>query len=256
VDRPLAATPGAADEPQATSPPSAAAAPTGVMRDFEPIDGKARVAIVLLALSMAGAALRVPLLFDRAASTAALRESNSTLIGLSTFSSLVFVGAIIAFAVWFKAAYDNLGPFGATNLRYTPGWAIGGWFIPIANLFIPKQIANDIWRASDPNLPVDQGERWKLEPKPALLNVWWMAWILRGILSVTAAGTERVAIRNGDIEGVKTAVRVAAVSEMCLVVAGVALIVIIRNVTARQSERAHLIAASSPERARALGLTQ
>ena len=42
------------------------------------------------------------------------------------------------------------------HLRYGTGWAIGAWFIPIFNLFRPKQIANDIDRASAPDAGHDQ----------------------------------------------------------------------------------------------------
>jgi Domain of unknown function (DUF4328) len=238
------------DQPPADAPGAATAA----MRDFEPADGKGRVALVLLGLCVAGSAVRVPMMFDRASDRANLATTNHLLVGLTTFSNLAVLGAVIAVIVWFKAAYDNLEPLGATGLRYSPGWTIGGWFIPIANLVIPKQLANDLWRASDPKLPVEQGRRWKYESVAPVVHVWWIAWLARSATSVGAGAAERVAIRNVDISGVQGAVRVAAISELLMVVAGIALIVVIRGVTARQSERAALIAASSPERARALGM--
>jgi Domain of unknown function (DUF4328) len=69
---------------------------------------------------------------------------------------LTFVGTIVVYLVWFSRAYKNLTSLGATDLRYGSGWAIGAWFVPILNLWRPKQIANDIWRASDPAAPPDQ----------------------------------------------------------------------------------------------------
>jgi uncharacterized protein DUF4328 len=246
------AAPTDASAPAAASPAPGAA--TSAMRDFEPTDGKARVAIGLLGLCVAVAAVRVPLMFDRASDSTNLKTTNDLLLGLTTFSNLALLGALIAVLVWFKAAYDNLEPLGATGLRYTSGWAIGGWFIPIANFIIPKQLANDMWRASDPKLPVEQEGRWKYESVPAVVHVWWITWLLRAALAVASGAAERVAIDNLDISGVQTAVRLAALSELLLVVAGVALIIVIKNVAARQAERASSIAASSPERARALGM--
>ena len=251
--------PPVAGAPDATppAPEGAVAAPapaTSAMRDFEPTDGKARVAIALLGVSAAVAAVRAPLLFARAADRSSLVTTNRLLIGLTTVSSLVFLGALIALLVWFKAAYDNLEPLGATGLRYSPGWAIGGWFIPIGNFIIPKQLTNDMWRASDPKLPVDMGSRWKHESVASVVHVWWASWLLRAALTVASGAAERVAIENKDISGVQTAVNLAAVSELLLVVAGVTLIIVVKTIAARQVERAATIAASSPERARALGI--
>ena len=57
------------------------------------------------------------------------------------------------------------------------GWSggIAYWFIPIANLFRPKQVVNDIWRASDPDLP--RGV-WASRDVPLLIHCWWGAWLI------------------------------------------------------------------------------
>src|SRR5690606_36318630 len=34
------------------------------------------------------------------------------------------------------------------NTRYTQGWSVGWWFIPIANLFVPRGILAELWQAS------------------------------------------------------------------------------------------------------------
>ena len=36
--------------------------------------------------------------------------------------------------------------------RWTPGWAIGGWFIPLANFVIPFLVVLETWRRSDPDV--------------------------------------------------------------------------------------------------------
>jgi hypothetical protein len=47
------------------------------------------------------------------------------------------IGGVV-FIVWFHRAYGNLGALGVDRPRHGRGWAIGAWFIPIANVFIPK----------------------------------------------------------------------------------------------------------------------
>jgi len=86
---------------------------------------------------------------------------------------IAFVVAVVMFIRWFRHAYANLPALGATNLRFQTWWTIGSWFIPIINLFRPKQIANDIWRASDPNWRLDQEPHWEGAHVPALFQWWW-----------------------------------------------------------------------------------
>ncbi|AWK11063.1 hypothetical protein DDQ41_21535 [Streptomyces spongiicola] len=75
------------------------------------------------------------------------------------------------FIIWFHRVRWNAEVFAPDTQRRTPGWAIGAWFIPIANLWIPRGIAADVLRASrtDPygGAPVGRG----------LLNAWWGAWV-------------------------------------------------------------------------------
>ena len=66
--------------------------------------------------------------------------------------ALLFIATIVLFLMWFSRAYQNVERLGGGPFRYGRGWAIGAWFVPILNVFRPKQIANDIWRGSDQRL--------------------------------------------------------------------------------------------------------
>ncbi|MCP3820980.1 DUF4328 domain-containing protein [Streptomyces sp. A3M-1-3] len=88
------------------------------------------------------------------------------------------------FIIWFhrvRANADVFAPDGHTRGR---GWAIGAWFIPIANLWIPRGIAVGIWRASAP-----EGPHLALSKvSHAVVNAWWTIWvvaILTGRLATT-----------------------------------------------------------------------
>ncbi|MEV4919983.1 DUF4328 domain-containing protein [Streptomyces tirandamycinicus] len=90
-------------------------------------------------------------------------------------TGVLYVAALLAvgtlFIIWFHRARQNAEVFAPDTQRRTPGWAIGAWFIPIANLWIPRGIAADVLRASNPDpydgKPVGRG----------LLNAWWGAWV-------------------------------------------------------------------------------
>jgi hypothetical protein len=85
---------------------------------------------------------------------------------------LVLIGTVITFLRWFSAAHANLRALGFTP-RYSNGQAIWTWFVPILNLWRPKQIANDIWRSGDVDAPAPSTTIATL-PTPGWLLAWWL----------------------------------------------------------------------------------
>ncbi|MEV4250063.1 protein kinase [Streptosporangium canum] len=81
------------------------------------------------------------------------------------------LGLAASCLLWFhqaRVAAEQLAP---GRLRYQPSMAVYGWLIPIGNLLLPKQIADDIWHASSP--PGRDGTT-----APAwLLHAWWALWL-------------------------------------------------------------------------------
>ena len=55
-------------------------------------------------------------------------------------------------------------------MDFTPGWAVGWNFIPIANLWKPYQAIKEIWVTS-------AGEHLTRHPPPWYMLAWWLAWI-------------------------------------------------------------------------------
>jgi Domain of unknown function (DUF4328) len=78
----------------------------------------------------------------------------------------------ITFLKWIYRAYKNIQGFGAEGLRFSPGWAVGYYFIPILSLIRPVQVMSEIWRASDDprNWPRRQGS-W-------LIVSWWTLFLI------------------------------------------------------------------------------
>jgi hypothetical protein len=86
----------------------------------------------------------------------------------------------LVFLAWFRDAYVNVERLGVKGMRWSSRWAVGAWFVPFLNLVRPKAILNDIWRGSDPRLPV--GGSLSRESPPALYGFWWGTWILGAIV--------------------------------------------------------------------------
>jgi hypothetical protein len=54
--------------------------------------------------------------------------------------------------------------------------------VPFLNLVRPKQLADDIWRASDPTLPAQVGAAWKQQRVASLLHWWWALFIASNLV--------------------------------------------------------------------------
>jgi hypothetical protein len=115
---------------------------------------------------------------------------ESVIDAVHTTDSLSLIASgitAILFLVWFFRAYRNLVRSGIQDLRYAPGWAVGSWFIPFFNFVRPKQIANDICKASASVATVGPERRDQLS-LPARVNWWWGLWILGGVCGAIGNG--------------------------------------------------------------------
>lgn len=85
----------------------------------------------------------------------------------------------VVFLVWLFVAASNAHRWGAV-LRQSSGWAVAGWFVPVLNLWRPKQMLDDVWRASMPGVRPSTDLR-RL-PRPLLVTGWWVTYLLAGVL--------------------------------------------------------------------------
>lgn len=144
-----------------------------------------------------------------------------------------FLVSTILWLLWFHRAYRNVESFGSVAMRFGTGWAVGAWFVPILNLFRPKQIANDIWRGTEPEPP--EGRTWT-EPRVApLVHWWWAAWLVANFLGNLSF---RMLNDAGTLDAERTAVAVDIAAGISIVVASVLALRFVRAVTEREAARA------------------
>jgi hypothetical protein len=145
---------------------SAPAAPTGRVSPtptpFRSLRGLATVMTVLLVLAGALAAVVVPLaIHERAvvhdATTfgaifvgSEVRDAVDVVNGVTSFFFLVFLAIAVLWMMWMYRAASNTVLLRRFKPRFGAGFAIGGWFIPIAFWVIPGMHMYDIDRGSGP----------------------------------------------------------------------------------------------------------
>jgi Domain of unknown function (DUF4328) len=101
---------------------------------------------------------------------AAADDLRQRIIGLSQFT--LYIVTVIIFARWVYVLNSNKKPLGAVNLQFSPGWAVGWFFIPILNLWKPYQAMKELWQVSANPL------HWQSQERGGLLPWWWFLWIL------------------------------------------------------------------------------
>jgi hypothetical protein len=103
---------------------------------------------------------------------------DSELTSVWAISIIISIVFLIIFLMWIHRAYRNLRSLGADNLRFTPGWAIGGFFIPLYNFFHPILVIADLWKASDPYIDTRDRLSWKNAPVSFLIMFWWILFLI------------------------------------------------------------------------------
>jgi hypothetical protein len=139
---------------------------------------------------------------------------------------------VVLFIVWMFRAAKNNEALGRTGARFGPGWSIGSWFIPLANLVIPVLIVQDLWRGS--NAGTRRGDvGWRAASGSALVGWWWAAWIV-SIARFTYSGSGLHGRRS--LDDIETSNTVALAGVVALGVAAVLAVLVVRALSRRQLE--------------------
>jgi hypothetical protein len=113
-----------------------------------------------------------------------------TAMGISTVASFIlFVVAATLSGIWIYRM-TAVKRVLAHAPSMTPGWAVGWFFIPIANLFKPFDGIREGWQVAT------GAEDWAALPTPPLLRVWWALWLAWSILQNVIARMENALIET------------------------------------------------------------
>lgn len=157
------------------------------------------------------------------------------LIGLTGILRIpLFIATIVFFLIWEHRAFNNLSALKAENVEFSPGWAVGWWFIPFANLVKPFQAMRELWTESDPDIDPNMGFLSTSPSAPTIMGFWWAFWLIGNIMDNIAS----------KIEEPKAFSFMMIVSSIFEIVAGGLLIKIILDIVKRQDLRFNNIGVS------------
>jgi hypothetical protein len=178
-------------------------------------------------------------------------SSGDLYLWVGTVQAAWFLITAGLWLAWFRRAYLNLPALGARRLRFRPWWAVGSWLLPVFSLFRPKQVLNDIWRASDPDLPLDRPDAWRKRPIPEFLGWWWLVFLASILVrSITteavhgAADFMLLGLLPERFDRFQASAGMQVVADLLTVVCALLALRVVRRTTARQDERAARVAAT------------
>lgn len=173
-----------------------------------------------------------------------LEEANSldaTQATTAIWYLIFYISASISFLFWIYRVYKNLTFLGNDNLRHSPGWAVGWFFIPIFSLWKPYQVMQEIWKGSSPNIQIKNPESWRYSKGSYLIPIWWIFHLLSAIVGT---GMFRLGYSNQfydeTLEGLLTNAWATLALDVVDVLGATLLIFIIWNIRVRQQQRYHI----------------
>lgn len=153
---------------------------------------------------------------------------------IALFKIPILLATIVLFLCWLYRAHANLEHLRPTHLEFTPGWAVGWWFIPFLNLVRPYQVVREVWWESNPEVPEEQPFlSASLHSAPTYVGLWWAAWIISNIF-------DNISSRIYDLDSMQnlsTFGTVAVISGVLGAVAAILAIMVVRDITDRQEKR-------------------
>jgi hypothetical protein len=152
---------------------------------------------------------------------------------LISFMFLMFLASFVALLMWIHRAYQNLPSLGFERPRFSPGWSVGYFFMPILNFFRPYQAMRDIWEGSDPNPLASPGDLYSRRVESIFLIGWWLLW-LASMFIVRAATVIITGTRTHDQLQVS---RLDIEFNIIAIISIIATILLVRTIDCNQTER-------------------
>lgn len=170
----------------------------------------------------------------------AAAEANDTRhIIISIVSVVAAIVSLIALLVWIYRAYANLPALHAAEIEFTPGWAVGWFFVPFMNLVRPYQVVRNLWNGSDPHRFTLSGQVLGEPASGAIVGWWWGLRIASGLLGQVVLRLTQNASSIEDFLALSYATIIIVV--ICDIPLYVVQILLIRKAQQHQEQRYELV---------------
>lgn len=168
---------------------------------------------------------------DSSATLSAVHDLDTRAQALLIADTVSVLVTGIVWLTWQHRVQSLVGErLAVPGLRFTPGWAVGNWFIPFVNLVVPAQVTAEQWRASGGS--ENRAGPWQARRLPAFLGWWWAFWLGRvalGVISRSLAGSTTAS----NLSTVRANALALTAGAGVTVVAGVLAMRVVRSIQGR-----------------------
>jgi hypothetical protein len=198
---------------------------------FRPLQGPAVALTWLLSASIVAATVAAILTFSHLSkvedafdnpnfsTVKSANDAADAVNGAGVVVDLLSIAIFVVLIVFLYRASKNTELWNHESRTWTPGWAIAGWFIPLANFVIPFLVTRDVWRRT----PNDNGT--------GILYLWWLLFVIGTIAF-------RIDITTNTLSEHRTEDWLHIVGALAYGGAAIPLIVIVRRLATRQRDTA------------------
>jgi hypothetical protein len=128
---------------------------------------------------------------------------------------------MVLFAMWIYRANYNARQLGAQGMKFSPGWSVGYYFIPLFNLWRPYQAMKEIWKASK------NPQSWEREKRGAILPWWWFSWLITCMLGQASF---RAALRAKETEQLLLSTSITIASDIVDIIATIIALILVKQI--------------------------
>jgi hypothetical protein len=130
--------------------------------------------------------------------------------------------AAVALIVWLGRVRANALVMSGSPQRWGRPWVVIGWFVPIINLWMPRQIVADVWKATVP------------DRSAFLVNAWWVLWLLLGVVDFSL----RFVAAPRTFDAMTAQMEFVVLDSLAGIAAAVLAVLVVRAVS--QAQQAHI----------------
>jgi hypothetical protein len=154
------------------------------------------------------------------------RDAHDTVTGIGGWLFIIGLAAFVVFIVFLFRASKNTELWQTECARWTSGWTVGAWFIPVANVVIPLLVILEVWKRTP-------GQVSTRRPSSTIVIVCWIALVLGSAAFFTGVGADD----SSTISESRTQTIIGIVGAAVLVISLVMQIVIVKRFSDRQGNR-------------------
>lgn len=135
----------------------------------------------------------------------ALIDLEDVAAPLAVLDWLMYLATVVVFLIWLHRVWTSE----RSNPRaheLSSGMAVGGWFIPFANLYYSFRTVKELWNGVASARPGEQGAYPRTTTHPQVLG-WYCSFVAMNLTAVVARSAEGINARSLDADAVFAALR-------------------------------------------------